>query len=232
MAKSNIIKQLANDEISIEVALNRLLIIASDIGNERLAEWAENELNGYTKEEIIPKYRKLRITDFIYTGINGNYQVTDAPLTLRNIFYADENDIAEKCADTCILQGIGALKSMISESSGNVYIDYSWLAPFVYEKVNIKCISIKKRIPSNIIENIISSIKTSLLKILIKLDKEYGNLDSLDIDTSIKTKQERESINTTVINYIYNDSSITIGNDNKFKDVDVSTRSSSDEQEE
>jgi hypothetical protein len=107
MAKSNIIKQLANDEISIEVALNRLLIIASDIGNERLAEWAENELNGYTKEEIIPKYRKLRITDFIYTGINGNFQVTDAPLTLRNIFYADENDIAEKCADTCILQGVG-----------------------------------------------------------------------------------------------------------------------------
>lgn len=230
MAKSNIIKQLANDEISITVAFNRLLIIASDIGNERLAEWAENELNGYTEKEHLPKYRTLKITDFVYTGINGSFQVTDAPLALRNIFY-DENDIAEKCAKTYFLQGISALESMISGQDSILYIDYSWLAPFVHEKIDISCISIKKRIPSNIIENVISSIKTSLLKILIKLDKEYGNLDSLDIDTSNKTEEEREFINATIINYIYNDSSITIGNENKFKDVDISTGSSSYEQE-
>ncbi len=38
MAKSKIIKELANKEISIEVELNRLLIIASDIDNKELIQ--------------------------------------------------------------------------------------------------------------------------------------------------------------------------------------------------
>lgn len=46
MAKSKIIKELANKEISIEVELNRLLIIASDIDNKELIQWAKNESNG------------------------------------------------------------------------------------------------------------------------------------------------------------------------------------------
>ena len=41
------IKQLANNEIDLEVALSRLMIIASDINNEELYKWAESELNGY-----------------------------------------------------------------------------------------------------------------------------------------------------------------------------------------
>ena len=36
MAKSKIIKELANNQISMEVALQRLMIIASDLGNEEL----------------------------------------------------------------------------------------------------------------------------------------------------------------------------------------------------
>lgn len=44
MAKSKIIKDLANNQISIEVALQRLMIIASDLDNEELLAWAEAEL--------------------------------------------------------------------------------------------------------------------------------------------------------------------------------------------
>ena len=39
MAKSTIIKELANNQISMEVALQRLMIIASDLENEELAEY-------------------------------------------------------------------------------------------------------------------------------------------------------------------------------------------------
>lgn len=45
MAKSKVIKELASNEISLEVALNRLLIIASDIENDELAR----------KRSIIPR---------------------------------------------------------------------------------------------------------------------------------------------------------------------------------
>lgn len=58
MAKSKIIKELANKEISLEVAFNRLLIIALDIRNTALIDWATNELNGYSNDSKIPKYRE------------------------------------------------------------------------------------------------------------------------------------------------------------------------------
>ena len=47
MAKSKIITELANNSISLGVALNRLFVIASDIENEELQQWAECELHGY-----------------------------------------------------------------------------------------------------------------------------------------------------------------------------------------
>ena len=43
MAKSKIIKELANKEVSLEVAFNRLLIIASDLNNDDLVNWATIE---------------------------------------------------------------------------------------------------------------------------------------------------------------------------------------------
>lgn len=39
MPKSTVIKELANNAISLEVALNRLMLIASDISNEELKQW-------------------------------------------------------------------------------------------------------------------------------------------------------------------------------------------------
>ena len=71
MAKSKIIKELANKEISLEVAFNRLLIIASDIGNQELIDWATNELNGYSDKSLIPTYRQSGIGQILYSGING-----------------------------------------------------------------------------------------------------------------------------------------------------------------
>jgi len=59
MAKSKVIKELANNEISLEVALNRLLIIASDIENDELAQWAEEAFDLGELEENMPKREQL-----------------------------------------------------------------------------------------------------------------------------------------------------------------------------
>lgn len=71
MAKSKIIKELANNQISMEVALQRLMIIASDLGNEELLTWTETELQGYSPSDTLPEYRNIHSTYFVYSGING-----------------------------------------------------------------------------------------------------------------------------------------------------------------
>ena len=80
MAKSKIIKELVNNEVSLTIALRRLYVLANDIGNEEIKNWADKEMNGYNKEDTLPDYRTFNSCELIYSGINGRYQVTNQPL--------------------------------------------------------------------------------------------------------------------------------------------------------
>lgn len=210
MAKSKVIKELASNEISLEVALNRLLIIASDIENDELAQWVENELNGYSDGTELPAYRVIDNTNFVYSGINGRFKVEKAPLLLPDIL-----GLSEKYYAFNILDGVNSLTSFIQ---GNYEYgrDLTFMAGAIREKTGILCTSIRQLVPKNVIENIISAIKSKLLKVLIKLDKEYGYLDELDIDITEKDPGEVRKINDIIINYIFEDRSIKIGDKNRI----------------
>ena len=57
MAKSNIIKQLINNEMDLTVAVRRLYVLADAIEHEEIKNWADKEINGYTTDDILPDYR-------------------------------------------------------------------------------------------------------------------------------------------------------------------------------
>lgn len=214
MAKSKIIKALANNEISMEIALNRLLIIASDLNNNDLADWAAAELHGYSKDMELPSYRKKKSLHFTYSGINGSFQVNNSPFTYLSIIA--EHD--ENAFEVPIMDSISTLQSFIENYETQSYCrDFSYLNGYVYEETGIQCTSIIQRVPMNFLQNILSEIKTRLLRVLIKLDKEYGSLDELDVDTTDKTPEEVDEINRVVNNYIFIDNSINMGDKNKIK---------------
>lgn len=214
MAKSKIIKELANNEISIEIALNRLLIIASDLDNDALVDWVSAELHGYNKDMKLPTYRCTKSTHFTYSGINGSYQVTNIPFTFFDIIAKyDENAF-----DVCMRDSVATLQEFVNNSdTQSCFRDFSYLSDYVYKETGIQCTSIIQKVPLNFFRNVLSEIKTRLLLVLIKLDKEYGCLDDLDINTAIKTSEEIEEINKTVNNYIYVDNSVTVGDKNKIE---------------
>lgn len=214
MAKSKIIKELANNEITMEIALNRLLIIASDLNNNDLVNWTISELQGYSNSTILPEYRKKHSMYFTYSGINGGFQVTNSPFVYYDI-------ISEKCKDAFevpILDGVASLQAFLDSSDIQSYCrDFSYLSASVYKKTGIQCSSITQHVSLNLIQSIVNEIKTLMLRILIKLDKEYGCLDELDVDTASKTPKEIDEVNKTVNKYIYVDNSVTIGDKNRIE---------------
>lgn len=211
MAKSKIIKEIANKEISLEVAFNRLLIIASDVGNQELIDWATNELNGYPSEVQIPLYRKSGLGQIIYSGINGNFQVKSVPLPTGAL----DNDILEKLKNNSFSQDISSIEVFASDDNNNwVGKDLTNLAPIVYHNTEIQCVNIYMKYTKETFIKILSAIRTKLLKVFIELDKEFGCLDDLDID--IKGK-ELQNINNKINIIINEDNSVTIGDDNKLK---------------
>ena len=61
------------------------------------------------------------------------------------------------------------------------------------------------------------------MDILFYLEKQFGNLDELDIDTDSKNEEELEEIVKHIQVIIYNDHSVSIGDDNRIKDSTISS---------
>lgn len=68
---------------------------------------------------------------------------------------------------------------------------------------------------------ILTNVKNKLIDILLKLEKEFGNLDDLDINTESKKPKELKKLNQTIINIIYSDNSIKSGDKNKMQDTNI-----------
>ena len=218
MAKSTIIKELANNQISMEVALQRLMIIASDLENEELSAWAEAELHGYSQSDTLPEYRNIRSIHFLYSGINGSFKVTNCPFTFTSILEEKLSNIY----NVPIMDSVSSLQDFVDNPDKKSYRrDFSMLNGYVLQRTGIQCTSIYQTVPLNFLQKILSQIKTILMYVFLKLDKEYGCLDDLDVDTTTKTPEEVEKINEVVNNYIFIDNSINVGDKNKLKGSEI-----------
>lgn len=129
MAKSTIIKQLVNNEVPLTIVLRRIFVLANDIGNENVKEWASLELNGYKKEDQLPEYRVFNSCELHYTGINGAYKVTNQPLSLT---WLDPKTI-KAITTHRITAPLSEVEKNASSTDSFLGIDMSYLAGEVYK---------------------------------------------------------------------------------------------------
>lgn len=132
---------------------------------------------------------------------------------------------------TKLTQGVRALKGMVTESEksenkGLVRSIPADLYPYIAKFNNdpymiITSANVVLGMPE--ILNIFPVVESKLLDILSYLEKQFGILDDLDIDVNSKTKEELQSITNHIYILIYNDESITVGDNNKFKDSTIAT---------
>lgn len=212
MAKSKLIKELANGKVDLTTAFNRLLIIANDIDNVELSEWAESELNGYHNFDDLPEYRVIDAPNLKYSGINGRFQVTDVPLPHNYLSL----ETLEHIIQIGVFESVKELEKY-SKLTKTVYRDRTDLAVEVLERTGgVQCISIKQMINTQQYAGVLSNIQTKLIKVLLKIDKEYGNFDELDVVIADKTPEDVRTINIQIKKLIYGDNSIKIGDNNKI----------------
>ena len=206
MAKSKILKELASNQTSLDVVLSRLIIIASDIEDIKLQEWALNELNGYSKNENVPEYRQLQ-GELIYSGINGHLMVNKLHL---DIGFLDKDFQEIVLQPFSVSNGISLLLSGLE--NGEIFSkDMTFLSSQVYKNSKtitgaIQATNIALVFNKAHIQNIISNVRTKLLQIFLELDKNYGNLDELDVSQQI---DDIDSVKQTIHQIIYQDNSIT-----------------------
>ena len=198
MPKSKIIKDLVNEDVDLEIALNRLFVLAKDVDDNKLADWADKELRGYSKDDTLPEYRKTVLYNMEYSGINGSFSVKNSKLDFS---FLEAEDV-EKVSNIHVKNGIKAIKEFAKSPTGAI-IDYSYLAGGIFDKTGgqVQCTSINQVIPSTFFINVLSEVKSMVIKALIELEKEYGNLDELAIDSN-KTSKSGSLTNNQIVNNV------------------------------
>lgn len=205
MAKSKIIKDIGNNVVSLETSLKRALIIASDIGNEKLIDWLKHELYGYSNKESLPEYRKFYGPIFIsYFG--GRVRMENQVISLNNFDSSVWKNIQYKCTE-----GIKTIQDLAEGKSSpaiNLFDYQHYLKGCDYVEVT----DVHMDLTPYSFQKILDTVSMQLLDILIKLDKELGNLDDLDVtvDDSKKDKIDK------MIN-LFADSITIIGDNNEIE---------------
>lgn len=228
MAKSKIIKDMANSVIDINTALKRAKVLFSELNNNELLYWVENELVGYKNYEDLPDYRKLEgdiFGTYLVGSINHYTRYTNASIPLGNM----PEETKKVLLTAYMFDGVEALKNLAHQSTTkeghlakNINADLLDIINKYNKNPFIIIESARVNIGSHNITNIISIIENRLLDALLLLEKEFGCLDELDLSDSNKTEYEINEIAQKIAVIIYNDNSIKIGDGNKFSHSDIS----------
>lgn len=207
MAKSKIIKEIANEEVSLQVSLKRALIIASDIGNESFKKWIQKELSGYSENDDLPPYRVFKGVFKVSYFMMGR-QRKDEPMSVSALFGDDHDNLNfYNCYDN-----IAFLEDACKDEKLRK-VDWIYLKKHLRKQVD----SFFLEIPQSQFSNAIAKVTEELLTVLLKIDSELGNLDNLDV--CLESEQKRMVVNEIINNYF--GSVIKMGDNNEINKSEI-----------
>lgn len=225
MAKSRIIKELANGEVSLYTALKRVKVLLQEFDNEELLRWVNCELVGYPTEAELPSYRimqgQLRGTYF-KGSLANNITYKDVPLPLGNLSN-EQRDFLLRLPFYDGIEGLVKLVETAESGEINSSVQAEWYPLIAVANKDRYMNIVTARVvgPVQMVHNILSVVENRLLDILCYLEKQFGCLDELDIDVEAKGEEEKNEIIQHIHFLVYTDNRVSIGDNNRMKSVDI-----------
>ncbi len=215
MQRSKIIVELVKDEINVVQAMDILYLLLQDITDEKIKKWLDCEIDGYSESDEIPDYRILK------ANIKGNYIGGRLQCTNQDIPIKPE--YVEEYSKVIITSSVREISQMaVAEKESDEHCLALPLHSILAQQISLvngEVLSARRELSIYAHTNLLSQIKSKVLKILIELEKKYGNLDNYYIDFS-NTSTEKEVVKT-IYNIIYTDNSVHIGDKNKIESSNI-----------
>ena len=226
MAKSKIIKELANGTVTLPVALKRAKLLLQEFDNEDLLLWVNYELTGYPSVDVLPEYRKkqgqLKGT-YLKGSMANHMKYTNVSIPIGKM----PDHIAKVFLEIPFTEGVEALANFIESSKDQtigkqIPADYFPNIAYYNDDPFMYIVSARVEISIQCVQGILTIIESKLLDLFCYLEKQFGVLDELDIDVGAKTEAKQNEILEHISTLIYNDNRITIGDNCKIKDTTIS----------
>lgn len=229
MARSKIIKDIANSSVDTMTALKRAKVLLSEIDNKEVNEWINCEIAGYPAEATLPDYRLARgnlFGSYFKGSMVSHMKWTNVSIPLGKM----PDDLQDTLLQIEFRQSVDSLQKLIESSKAKdaqlgkvVPADFFPIIANYNEDPYMMITSAKVVFGEQCITNIFAVIENRLLDVLILLEKEFGNLDELDLDVTSKTPEDLKCIADRIILILYHDQSVTIGDNNKIKDSTIAS---------
>ncbi len=113
MAKSQIIKDFANNTVDLQTALKRVKVLLQEFDDEKLLEWVNYEIEGYPSDDKVPEYRRILgqpFCSYIKGSMANHLKYTNVPLSLGNM----PEEHKKEFYYMYIKQGIETLKILLN----------------------------------------------------------------------------------------------------------------------
>lgn len=219
MGKSQIIKDLANGTVDLHTSLKRAKVIFQEIGSEDLSRWVRNELEGYKDKEDVPEYRKVR-GSLVGCYIAGGVKCENIAIPTNNV----DEDVVNGLLVNYAKQSVFTLQHAIAENHSfeRPLVDYE--CEYLSQKTGCYIYKASVQTDNSTIVDILPQVESILMELLCYIEKQFGNLDDLDIDIDSKSEREMKEIADHICVIIYNDQSVTIGDKNKIKDSTIASK--------
>ena len=222
MAKSTIIKDFAGGKVSVEIALKQLKVLLAEFDKPEVLKWVNAELQGYDDTDVLPEYRVI-VGNLVGNFLNYYTKCTHISIPLKS---DAPKELVEMCSQVRLYDSLSALRALTeTDREFGRQINAS-LLPYVQQ---FSAISMTALLNATVefsqtqVKNVFSRVENAVLDVLLLLEKEFGNLDDLDIDLTSKSNDEIQNIASNIMILLYNDNSIVIGDNNRMKDTSISS---------
>jgi hypothetical protein len=213
MGRSQLLKDAVSGKESIENILLRLKVILTDLDNENIMNWVNGELEGYKDKEYLPSYRVLKGNITGTYLVNYTTQYTDHPVPLDFLISK------EKIEELKVLKTSDGIATIQNILQGGNREGYGSVIPTAYchaiSTDELQIAGMKVKVASNQLDGIVSRVKSKLVEVIMELEKEFDNLDELDIRSQIEENGAAKQLIYNIENIIY-DKSIKVGDKNKM----------------
>jgi hypothetical protein len=193
-----IIRLAEDDKQSLPNLLRKCLRLASDLKNNELKTWANQELNGYDGASQVPPYRIVRAHAYgnfagWFNSWYSNHLIVSAVMDEKHRKWAEEAHLVQSVAALDDLAKLDAAKgSFTSPWPSNLVALYQ--TRLMQDCV---CHEAWQEIPKSVIVEILDTVRNKTLNMALEIREELGSSQN---DLKHIKPEEQERIQNIVIN--------------------------------
>lgn len=209
---SGIIIDLIKNKVFVSDVLYQLKLLVPDLNDDSIVNWINSELEGYKDSDNIPPYRHLK------SPLYGEIQYYSSGSLISRKMQIPVKTKHLNLLEYTMKDNISVIEKWAKEDSSDKKMPFDLRIASNIADINLSemCQIMGAWLPiaSASFSEITNSVKNRILDILMELENKYGNLDDYTID--FKDKKDRDATSKTIINIIYNNNSIKVGDKNKI----------------